>query len=353
MSEKNQSMQGLRGLAFISIFLGHARIGTKGVWAVCTFCIMSGFLMTKRHDDYYGLSLKENVQNVWRQIRKLYPLHIVLMLASFVYFGINQVRILQLFMNVFLIQSWIPSPGAYFSLNGVSWYLSSTLFCYFMFPFLLRFLKVYKGKEIIPLLIDILLLFTLACLGTSIEKTGIFNILPWGLNDFPRWLSYISPFWNLALFFIGCCLGKLNLNLIKEDMESVMVPVLEIIGLILFVFNEYCYFTQTFLAGSKWFVYSFIFIPQSMIFVCLTYMKSGVLSKKIFSNSILVWLGNLSAYGYLIHWFVLVVMHRYIQRIYGDINKKWIIVTAIVAFIITMVASYSYSLFIAKAWRKR
>ena len=97
----------------------------------------------------------------------------------------------------------------------------------------------------------------------------------------------------------------------------------------------------------------FLYFYSTINDFCVTYMKSGVLSKKIFSNSILVWLGNLSAYGYLIHWFVLVVMHRYIQRIYGDINKKWIIVTAIVAFIITMVASYSYSLFIAKAWRKR
>lgn len=110
MKEKNLSIQGLRAIAFISILGGHARIGTKGVWAVCT-------------------------------LKKLYPLHLLLTIACFIYFGINRNRVIQLVINTFLIQSWIPADGAYFSLNGVSWYLSSSVFCYFMFPYLSRLIK--------------------------------------------------------------------------------------------------------------------------------------------------------------------------------------------------------------------
>jgi peptidoglycan/LPS O-acetylase OafA/YrhL len=37
-------------------------------------------------------------------------------------------------MNALLLQSWIPDANYYFSCNSVSWFLSTILFCYLLFP---------------------------------------------------------------------------------------------------------------------------------------------------------------------------------------------------------------------------
>ena len=53
MTEKQKliSLQGVRGIAFLGVFLYHASIIETGPWGVSVFVILSGFLMTYNYYD--------------------------------------------------------------------------------------------------------------------------------------------------------------------------------------------------------------------------------------------------------------------------------------------------------------
>lgn len=119
---------------------------------------------------------------------------------------------------------------------------------------------------------------------------------------------------------------------------------LEVVGIVLLCFNEYIYSTGSLLASSKWFVYSFIY--QFVIFLCLAYYELGFITKRLFKLKALVWLGNISGYGYLIHWFTLVIIHQYLQMKYVTIPEYVIFGAALIAFIVTVAVSYIYSIVI-------
>ena len=140
---KAQSLQALRGLAFAGIFLGHFYYFGWTPVSVSVFFVLSGFLLTLRTGGASThTGLKENISSAWNRIRKLYPLHLVLMVICIPltiyragYFDPMDILI-KVVCNVFLIQSLVPNADIAASLNGVSWYLSTILILYIIFPYL-------------------------------------------------------------------------------------------------------------------------------------------------------------------------------------------------------------------------
>ena len=147
--KKILSLQGLRAVACVMIFLCHSRLVWEpwGGWAVSVFFVMSGFLMYR---SYAQRSLPESIKGsaifAWRKVKKLYPLHILMLFAAM---GIDLLLILtgktdesivhmllRAVPNIFLIQSWIPVERVFYGFNGVSWFLSSYVSMIFLFPFL-------------------------------------------------------------------------------------------------------------------------------------------------------------------------------------------------------------------------
>lgn len=108
-------------------------------------------MMYTYYDREVDISLRSCVSFSLKRIAKLYPLHIITMLfavplaiqilmesfskKALVYF------IEQLGLNITLTQSWIARSGIYFSLNGVAWYLSASLFIYMFFPIIHSLIK--------------------------------------------------------------------------------------------------------------------------------------------------------------------------------------------------------------------
>ena len=94
----------------------------------------------------------------------------------------------KLLLNLFLIQEWFPLANA--SINGVSWYLSVSLFCYFLFPYLLHALEKIRNKKDVLLLLILLFefQFILGLLVSTIltpnDSTG------WFTNDYTYWLHH-------------------------------------------------------------------------------------------------------------------------------------------------------------------
>ena len=117
-----KSLQGLRVLAFLGIFLWHAIETPAGAWGVSIFIMLSGFLMVYSYWDRWEgkeFSIKDSIKFSIQKIKPLYPLHIIMLIAAFIpYYLIPLLQNFstsELLKNVFkiiitvpLIQAWFP-----------------------------------------------------------------------------------------------------------------------------------------------------------------------------------------------------------------------------------------------------
>ena len=147
------SLQGLRAVAFLSVVLSHCGAPWLGPWAISVFVALSGFLMTCNYYDRPSTApgLRSDMVFSLQKIRKLYPLHLIMMAAALLLVLKGLLAqpsarealscAAQLVVSIFLLQTWIPSSRFWFCLNGVAWYLSVQAFLYAIFPWLLAVLK--------------------------------------------------------------------------------------------------------------------------------------------------------------------------------------------------------------------
>ena len=151
-----RSFTGWRYIFAVAIFMHHYQIDGKsvlqagGAIGVTFFFILSGFLLAYGYKK--RLMTREISTSDFYKARavKLYPLHILCFAAVFL-LGIRNFVTADLpkaVLNLFLLQSWVPSPDYYMSYNAVSWFLSDELFFYLMFPFVLPVLLNGSGKKI-------------------------------------------------------------------------------------------------------------------------------------------------------------------------------------------------------------
>ena len=78
------SLQGLRAVAFLSVVLSHCGAPWLGPWAISVFVALSGFLMTCNYYDRPRTApgLRSAITFSLQKIRKLYPLHLIMMVAA-------------------------------------------------------------------------------------------------------------------------------------------------------------------------------------------------------------------------------------------------------------------------------
>ena len=151
--KKIESLQALRAIAFICIFLSHCDLLPTGPMGVSIFLILSGFLMfnsaiSKGEEP----EVKHSFQFAVKKIAKLYPLHLLTLFAMIAVSVVaTEVKgdhgILKAILNGLLFQAWIPESEWYFTFNKVSWYLSVCLFVYFAFPFIYRQMRRLSLKQ--------------------------------------------------------------------------------------------------------------------------------------------------------------------------------------------------------------
>lgn len=78
-----KSLQGLRAIAMISIFLFHAGLLPNGIFPVTLFFLLSGFFMYYKHNNISEeLSIINSIKFGVNKIKKLYPMHIATFVAS-------------------------------------------------------------------------------------------------------------------------------------------------------------------------------------------------------------------------------------------------------------------------------
>lgn len=268
------SLQGLRAVAFLSVVLSHCGAPWLGPWAITVFVALSGFLMTCNYYDRPRTApgLRSAMVFSLQKIRKLYPLHLIMMAAALLLVlkgllaqpsarGVLSCAA-QLVVSIFLLQTWIPSSRFWFCLNGVAWYLSVQAFLYAIFPPLLAVLKKADARR-------------LRCIAAVIFCSQcLFSLAVWkaGLSGKAAfYLTYLCPLFRAGDFTISCCMGCLFIAA-----------------------------TQMGVLGAVAFRYNVLFTPSAVLLVWLLAMGKGGISR-LLSTKPFLWLAGLSPYGFLIH----------------------------------------------------
>ena len=347
--KKIESLQALRAIAFIGIFLYHA--GSPVKWqtlGVSVFFVMSGFLMMYKHeDDELAQGIRERLRFSLDRISRLYPLHILTMIfavilavAVSIHAGSSVRSLLEIagevILNVFLVQTWFPNGAVNVSLNGVAWYLSVTVFLYFMFPVILRFMKG-KKQSILWIICVVILLVQWASCVPFIYFLGCNSLVY-------VWFMYCFPVFRLGDFFVGCVLGRKFAGSRSNSYSTATITAIElivaVITVMLYVHKNSGENDLIIIALNNW---TTMFIPIAAMWVYLFAVNRGLITKAL-TNRVFLFIGDLSAYMFLIHY----VVTQYTKSLLNILNITlsgpimWIVI--LIEFVISVILSMMYKL---------
>lgn len=308
MKQRLVSIQVIRAIAFILIFLSHVELLSTGPIGVSLFLVLSGFCMTYAYLDrpkkVPNPSLRANFKFTWEKIRKLYPLHLITLLfvATIIFGGLilhkgtgKEIAEQGVYFvaNGLLIQSWIPWRNGYFSFNAVSWYLSTSAFSYFLFPWVFKTIQSKDKKRIVKLA------------GITLGLMGIVTIiLGIGQKNFGwskaiiKWVVYICPFYRAGDFVIGLVAGYIFVT-VKNSWGGVQHTAAESLIIVLMAIQVVIYSSGT-MHATNWMLTLF-WLPTSIICVYFFATNKGSISKLLSKSKTLIWIGNISGEAFLIH----------------------------------------------------
>lgn len=340
------SLQLLRGMSAFCIFLYHD-IRTfpgsgkiydffskpLGPLCVSVFLVLSGFVMTYSYwDRLLKSSLYERFVFALRKIRRLYPLHLIMLLIGTVRLMIRGKEMSELvkdlLLTIPLLQTW--SPVRYQAINTVAWYLSATMFLYFMFPVLLPCFKKKKRSAA---------LITIAVIIAIREIIGYFVFHFTSLDI--KWLIYCFPLSRMVDFAAGGLLASIYMN--QSEEESIRLPK---DGFMPFVSILFCFIScVVFMRAHSvmpWFTSADLFLIPSLLLVF-----SLVSNEKKFSflrtNVFLLQMAKLSPYLFLSHRLIIYCFHDLV-RYYLGTDQIPRFLSVLIPLIISIVFVYSYLL---------
>lgn len=339
-----QSLQGLRVLAFIGIFLSHAIDTPSGAWGVSIFFILSGFVMTYAYwgrsgEEWEKPTLKSAFGFSWKKIRPLYPLHLIMLLAAFIPYylipailshSVKELAIVfaKLAITVPLIQTWF--PVGFEAINTVAWYLSAMLFLYAAFPWVLKYLKKDRGvKKLLPKM--------LIAFAAQFAFAFVSRYIPFVNNA--HWSCYILPLFRFGDFFIGCCLGYCFLKRGDRKLNAGIATALEVVLLALGVAGMYLHA----MIDAKWLTFTLVFVPSSAGLVYVLSGSEGLIAR-LFSTKAFQVAATLTPFAFLIHRQVL----HYSEDLYMFAAGKPIhpLLLIVVSMAFTVFFSYAYMLWV-------
>ena len=337
------SLQSLRAIAFLDIFLSHCELIPTATIGVSLFLLLSGFLMAYQYQsrETGETGVLASARFAYRKIGKLYPLHITAMLfvasvqvlkllKNGIKAGLLGHNIICILLNALCLQSWIPSRKVYFSYNAVSWYLSTIIFSYFMFNILWkRICDKNKTAIISTAVVAISIMIIVSVVFQFLVLGGLFPA------DVFHWVTYINPLYRFGDFLIGLLLG---LSLAKNPQISIRTlerwkcTLLEIIVIFFIAVTIFLYSKDMIPAFIK---FSLVWMPISTITIVLLSIGTGGVKQALAESKVFVFLGNISGECFLIH----LIIVRILQRLTH--NKSLVAIFALM-----------FTIMISITWRK-
>ncbi len=292
--------------AMIMLFHGDQYFGIKGLssllylgQAVSFFFVLSGFILTYVYSKVEGR--KGYLKFIWARLVRIWPAHIAVIvilciLLPFEFWTLpsDNYQLYSLF-NVLLVHSWIPLAQSFFSLNAVSWSISTELFFYLLFPFLIyKWDKTWHWKLALSAGLTLLLIgigHALSLPRNSTDELALSGLI------------YINPLARLLEFVIGMVACSLYRQWSSSSLSFVLASILEI-GIVTIVLA--CMWKLTLNLDSAWITWlqgsrNAVFFG---VMIIIFSFQRGVLSL-LLKWRVMVFLGELSYGLYLIHTIIL------------------------------------------------
>jgi len=275
---------------------------------VSFFFVLSGFILTC---VYPSLSTDHRITDFYvARVARIWPAHFLAFLlllllipsGGWVWNGSWEV----VAANLLLVHGWIPSASYYFSFNGVSWSISTEVFFYLVFPFLIyRLDRSWWWK----------LLCTAAFVVAILRLTDFLSLPPYDPSKpsaiTAHGLAYISPLVRILEFVWGMAVASLCLR--WRELKIVALPawlwtIFES-GTLLVTFLSGWYGTQflsSLFDGRSQYAFA-VYVgacgsfPAFGLLIGVLSFERGVVSR-LLSASWLVLLGEISYSIYLVHW---------------------------------------------------
>lgn len=310
------SLSFLRIVFMFLIFLEHypmtpLRVGSK---AVCFFFVLSGFVLSYG----YGRKLQTMTYKnfIIGRVCKLYPLHWLLLPIGF-YINRGYIEQTWYFIpaNFLLLQSWIPDSNSYYSGNGLSWFLSTTLFLYIVFPYLW---KICSRLSIRRNLFIFIILIAIRC---SLDYTIH--------GDMRVDLLYISPAVRWMDFTVGIITFIIYKSCVKNNLLETKQVMIAVFSIILPISAFYATYNKpVYPLAIFWISYSCLICGSALV---ETIYKKDENEEQHYPKFIRIvnGLSNISFSFYLLHQIVILILfnHKPLNILNDEFAKFIIILT--------------------------
>lgn len=314
----------------------------SGPVMVLFFFVLSGFIMVVA----YGGENDLNRSKYWfarlARIAPVYYLALALTLWGR-FISDAEIRLTPFLLHVSFLQAW--SPKYALSLNGPAWSLSVEMFFYFLFPFLLIWLKKLSSRG----LLVSALIFWLA----SMVVLTFLNSFVRPHFDFIHEIVFYFPPSHLSSFVLGMAGGLLyRRHLTTKRLSPLFSAALTIFSFALIVFLLHEHSRLKWL--SEWSYAYGLLSPLFLLFILCLAMDRSVLAQ-IFSNNALVFLGELGYSIYILQnplhkLYEIYIMHNQAQylSVLSTLSRESHFYLYLLALIVLSVFTY---LFVEKPMR--
>ena len=294
---------------------------------VSFFFVLSGFILTYVYLDPAGGPLKPKDFFIAR-LARIWPLHLATLLLTIFAVSIPEsFDIGVLLANGLMLHAWIPFDRYFFSYNYVSWSISTELFFYLLFPYLLR-CRFFSLRGMLAL--TAILSFALLTVVTLAFFSAAEHLPVWDVQGDPlssTGLLYTFPPARLAEFLIGMICGMIFMQRQSRATTLTRATVNECLAMLGFAFIFYCFLTapislsapspsitaQIIALLREWLGHVGL-APFAAIVVYIFAFQQGSLSRCL-SHRCLIFLGEISFALYLVHQLTLRVFQQHLHRL--------------------------------------
>jgi peptidoglycan/LPS O-acetylase OafA/YrhL len=310
----------LRSFALFAIFIHHVEYfsGFAAI-AVTFFFVLSGFVLTYTYNEKFVELKADKLKEFYLfRLARIFPLHILTFFASVPIMWVSKMQYTfwDGLVHFFLLQSYLPIGSKIIAFNSVSWAISTEVFFYLCFPFLIF---LFHKMRVVGKPMKLIALWIMLCIAMIV--IGLLEKDQFTKSSIGYWIIYISPFVRLIDFIVGMASGFLFIkfkNLISVQKKRTIQFTCFELGAVLALFAAY--FSPYFKYVSL--QYDAYYLPFVSLLIFVFAFEKGFISL-LLSRRFLIHLGKISFPFYLVH--QLVIRAVYVSGFHSMFgrNQSW------------------------------
>lgn len=330
------SIDGLKAIGALLIFWWHSPLPNPPVdlgARICEFFfVAAGFLYYYSHYTHpVPCSFYAMAEYVRKKLIQIYPIHLVGFIAEGFRLTASQWltadTAIKAGLHLSLLHAWSPNQNVYWAFNGVSWFVSSLIFCYFVGAIVMRLMSTPKKSAIFFVLFAGL---RLLLDHMQINWPGQYFHIDLHVSPLPRSLE----------FFCGMAVASFTI-LIQKNCHSLRRPLFTLFEATSIFLTVYLVITHQ----QIWNRAEFVILFSLIIFV-FSFDRgwiSALLSTKPFR-----WFASIQLEFYMFHTFLIKYIQPKITWSYWD----WFTEATLICLLATLLFVYLYRLLLKKPLSK-